>query len=851
MSSIQAIPVVPVAVLQQPQLGALSRDLNTLCAAIKTQHPTLMQQQEVKVNDEKRAPERLQLITGLFGKLCNPSSGWGVFWRLYYRMVCCCRGQAYRERHVVAAIKRMREEYDAQWSVVKQHVANYSRLFQVEEQLRTQDQTRQFRAAEKAIRAWHHATYNFIELLNQSASVERLFQPYLVGEETFIKDQSSRSGWQDCYRMIVLASPQPQPQLGALTHNLVELCSAIRAQHPTLVKQSEVQAIDEKSAPERLQLITGLFGKLYNPASGWGLLWRVYYRLVCCGRGQTHRENNVTTAIKGMREDYNKQWTLVKRHIINYEKLVQIAEQVRTQDQTQQFQAAEKAIRGWHHATDCFFVLINKSPNVKRLFKPYLKETEAFIKDETSLSCWQDSYNVIVLKDLAKGLPVAELYQMLEAEQKGKEIVAKPLEEPAQRVVNNWLTKINGITIRDLTYTQRVWREGIRSLVKFRFEGQGTVVSRRMAIVLEYALKQLGEKLLQKTPTVLNLKPEKVEMPLYAPDPAYLRWRATLQPRSSIVYCNKERLTLGDSEQSKKSEEQDRTRVFRVQGHASAVRFGQNRLDLELRRFEMEKSARSTFGEVPNLFPRVTIHDVDREGLVSIEEYLFPFDTLEWTTKSVDGELLDWVKQAEAKEQIAKADSEKADMYLECLQLAVKHARDVRLIVKQLRLRKSGQDPLDNPKVIVSTHPTEFGSLDFDEFELLIWQIANNNPYIFRYLMVNSQVRNQMKEASVYRNAVQYALEQNPESVEPKTPRAKQLVADMSELVESIYKELPEDAKKKFDLKIVIKKYLAEAYDRSASGSLLWKKKMQIMVVERCIQKVKAATTPDKKQSKA
>lgn len=133
--------------------------------------------------DRKIVPERIRLVASLFGRLYDPSCGWGRFWDLFYRFLAFFKKTELRQRKLQEAFRVFRSNYSACYAAMQSH---FNTAFNDLQEAFKSNSVIPNKVAIEGIAKWYQATYSFMKTLKKNPlRVTALFQSLLPEAFTF------------------------------------------------------------------------------------------------------------------------------------------------------------------------------------------------------------------------------------------------------------------------------------------------------------------------------------------------------------------------------------------------------------------------------------------------------------------------------------------------------------------------------------------------------------------------------------------------------------------------------------------------------------------------------------------
>lgn len=495
--------------------------------------------------------------------------------------------------------------------------------------------------------------------------------------------------------------------VGRLQSNLQEIYSAIHNQYPSITNGEP----EQKRAQETVRLVASVWGRVYDPDSGWGRLWSLYYFFlrICCGT--KYQDRKVRDALQGLLLDYSKciaKLDGVMQQYGNY--LRQKLQSPEDRIEPNLVSKERDQLRIWHHATSEFLKLWSQNPaRITALFQAYLPPETTFSFDPAPIGVLRNYYNIISLESLSPGnippLPIFYLAQMVKKERDEKNYSAgKP-------VIEKWLESINhkssAVRVGDW---HRVWREGMYSLVEcadLLGPAEGPAPQRVITVEMQRLRALDLEQQLIDIPCVQGCKNACLQV--NAQDKEHLAWRATLKPGRTL-YLNGRSIVLG--EQIKPKQGFDNNLVFTIsENPKEVVLIGKNLLSLGLK--YRDTMALSSSQQSLQLVPVLKIKEVDSQGRFAIAEKMdSSLNAMKWDED-------DNVLRHQCGPVIA----------------IIRNIVDNPSAAMQLSVENLGFDRGFN---LVSTKPLRYGPLNFDALKEFLYAVANGNVTAFALMMRNS-----------------------------------------------------------------------------------------------------------------
>lgn len=519
-------------------------------------------------------------------------------------------------------------------------------------------------------------------------------------------------------------------------------------QNLSVEQEAKIAIIDQESKEEaaRIDLVVSIFGRLYDPACGWGKFWSCFYSvLICCRVFPCFRR--LVLFIEEFRQ--KKTQKAVGDFFTNYETL------------QKEMQTDLIKIRRCLYATFTANADMREClPEMQRIKKihgmiyPFIKLMQRHRERTPTLfqnfavgpftvhedfSWVREIYHLTHLIDLSEGnVPLHEIANLWRAvdgketkERKEKNEKEKIEKNEGEQKIQEWLNRtFHSSPSLPLNVWQRKWIKGIRAITWL--ENSCKMEKDRYDYATLSRLSTIMQGIFLESGCSRRACGDKKCNRAFEPESNHLLWRSQLREGSPIPFNGKQ-ITLGAPIDPKPNAD---FAVFNVMHRRDLIaRIGTNRLQLEYMRYGLERKEFSNFPIRP-----VKCVELDRHGRVALFERVVMLDQLTW--------------EAESKEkfEMTEKDKRKANLIGETI---AKIISDPDYSPIPLTVHSLGFDSTEDS--LVATRPLKRGAFDFDAVEEIFSCICKENAEIFKYLMEKSKMRD-FKIAKFYQWIVRETL---------------------------------------------------------------------------------------------
>lgn len=615
--------------------------------------------------------------------------------------------------------------------------------------------------------------------------------------------------------------------------NFSELYSAVHSQFPHL-KEMSVKNAEEKSKKESLYLVASMFSnQLYNPKHGWGRLWRIFY-IIC---GERCRINRVRKVVDITFNKFLPQSEAMEEYKQEYYNFLNWG----LNDQSYQLQKKDvrDRIRLWHHNTYPWLKLhFRHREFINGLLQPYLRpetldklnrksDDSNDFEEEFRMMSTRNFTNIILLENLSGGsppLPLKAFSDLICAHREGdvkgqSEAKSKAEDDPA---IHTWLRTINhntaGASPTQLNKWQKVWRKGIQSLVLEAYvikelKGNTLVLAQKveMALTKFRCTKQGCQDNCHK---------------FQKPDLIHLQWVKSLKPGQVLFFSHQNSIQVSQEVQVLKTESNrivlgkqlpnidNETVAFEIEGDQKMMALMvKNRLQLSHMQSTSEALAKS------RALTPLTISKLDRHGRLALTERIQPLNSYSWEAN------LKGFKDGE---------EDRCGSLVALMKFLVDH-KDA--IIPQISVNNLGIASDGTIRVI----SFKDGKFDFDACEEIVKHFANQNIFVFRYLMRKTNLYGD-KMALYYQKIVDNTLN-GIESNFKEIASQKELndltnIPEKGKALQEKVKEILKQCLTKLgqERELQVRKLLLELREEYLYGSQLWSEWIVKEVVDRLSQ---------------